>query len=59
LLLSSNHSFATTALANGADLYTVSKLLGNKEVTTTQIYAKVLDEGRKKAVEAIPDINGL
>jgi site-specific recombinase XerD len=51
------HSFATIALANGADLYTVSKLLGHKEVTTTQIYAKVLDEGRKKAVEAIPDIS--
>lgn len=53
------HSFATIALANGADLYTVSKLLGHKEVTTTQIYAKVLDEGRKKAVESIPDIGGL
>lgn len=48
------HSFATIALENGADLYTVSKLLGHKEVTTTQIYTKVLDEGRKKAVELIP-----
>lgn len=53
------HSFATIALANGADLYTVSKLLGHKEVTTTQIYAKVLDEGRKKAVDSIPDISWL
>jgi site-specific recombinase XerC len=51
------HSFATIALENGADLYTVSKLLGHKEVTTTQIYTKVLDEGRKKAVEQIPDIS--
>ena len=50
------HSFATIALENGADLYTVSKLLGHKEVTTTQIYTKVLDEGRKKAVELIPGI---
>lgn len=50
------HTFATLTLANGAGLFTVSKLLGHTKVTTTQIYAKVLDEGRKKAVDAIPEI---
>lgn len=50
------HTFATLALANGAPLFTVSKLLGHTKITTTQIYAKVLDEGRKKAVDAIPEI---
>lgn len=50
------HTFATLTLSNGADLFTVSKLLGHTKITTTQIYAKVLDEGRRKAVNAIPDL---
>lgn len=47
------HTFATLQLSNGTDIYTVSKMLGHTNVKTTQIYAKVVDEKKNKASEAI------
>lgn len=46
----SRHTAATMNLALGADIATVSKLLGHKNISTTQIYAEVIDESKKKAV---------
>lgn len=38
------HTFATTVtLSNGVSIESVSKMLGHKNIKTTQIYAKVLD----------------
>ncbi|TYC18035.1 site-specific integrase [Bizionia gelidisalsuginis] len=54
------HSFATLQLANGTDIYTVSKLLGHKNVSTTQIYTKVMDRNKVEAVNRINlDLDGL
>lgn len=50
------HSFATMMLDLGTDIYTVSKLLGHRELSTTQIYAKVMDKNKQKAVANIPNI---
>lgn len=50
------HTYATLLLYYGADLYTVSKLLGHTDVKTTEIYAKVMDESKRKAVNLIPDM---
>jgi len=44
------HTFATMMLTLGADLYTTSKLLGHTEVSTTQIYAKIVDSKKVDAV---------
>lgn len=50
------HTHATMLLTLGVDLYTVSKLLGHTNIQTTQIYAKLVDESKKKAIDLIPNI---
>lgn len=50
------HTFATMMLDLGTDIYTVSKLLGHRELSTTQIYAKVMDKNKQAAISKIPDI---
>lgn len=50
----SRHTFATLALSKGIDLYTVSKMLGHTNITQTQVYAKILDTSKRKAVELLP-----
>ena len=50
------HTFATMMLDLGTDIYTVSKLLGHRELSTTQIYVKVLDKNKQRAVSNIPNI---
>ena len=47
------HTYATLQLTSGTDIYTVSKMLGHKKVTTTQIYAKIVDEKKEAAADAI------
>jgi integrase len=47
------HTFATLQLTLGTDLYTVSKLLGHRDIKTTQIYAKIVDETKRQAVNRI------
>lgn len=47
------HTFATLQLSSGTDIYTVSKMLGHTNVKTTQVYAKVIDEKKNRAAEAI------
>lgn len=47
------HTYATLQLANGTDIYTVSKLLGHKNVSTTQIYTKIMDKNKIIAANRI------
>ena len=46
----SRHTAATLNLSLGVPIETVSKLLGHTKISTTQIYAKIIDENKKAAV---------
>ena len=52
----SRHSFATMMLTLGADLYTVSKLLGHSSVRHTQIYARIIDRKKDEAVNLVDSV---
>ena len=52
----SRHTFATLGLKSGINIHMVSKLLGHKDLSTTEIYAKLLDSAK---IEAIAKLDNL
>lgn len=47
------HTYAVLQLASGTDIYTVSKMLTHKHVTTTEIYLDLLDEMKEDTLGRI------
>ncbi|RAW01171.1 site-specific integrase [Pseudochryseolinea flava] len=49
------HTFATTvSLSNGVPIESVSKMLGHTKISTTQIYAKVVQQKLSDDMDALP-----
>jgi len=47
------HSFATLSLAVGGDLLAISGALGHASVTTTQVYAKIVDKAKNNPAKLL------
>lgn len=54
------HTFATLFLTEGVPLESLSKMMGHKNIATTQIYAKIINEKVGKDMEKVSDkLNGM
>ena len=53
----SRHTFAMLLIEFKANIAVIQKLLGHKKLSTTQIYAKILDKQKEEALNLIPSIN--
>jgi integrase len=47
------HTFATLLLNKGVDIYTVKELLQHSNISTTEIYAKLLDKAKDEAIDKL------
>jgi len=47
------HTYATLQLSLGTDLYTISKMLGHREIKTTQVYAQIVNKQKREAANKI------
>ncbi|MDF2678667.1 MAG: XerC3, partial [Bacillota bacterium] len=50
------HTYATNLFERGVDILTVSRLLGHKNIQTTEIYTHVLKDIKVKEVECLNDL---
>ena len=50
------HSFAAHLLESGYDIRTVQELMGHKDIATTMVYARVLNQGSENVVSPLDQL---
>jgi site-specific recombinase XerD len=53
---SSRHTFAVMQLSLGTPIFTVQKLLGHADISSTMIYANIVDSKKEEAMNKIGDV---
>jgi len=53
---SARHTYATLLLTKKIDIYVVSNMLGHKNIKTTQVYAKVVDQRKIEAIKIFDEL---
>lgn len=53
----SRHTFAILGLQSGTALKTISALMGHSSIAMTERYARVIDESKRIAIDAMPSIS--
>jgi len=51
------HTFGTLCITSDIDIYTTSRLLGHRSITTSQRYSKVTDSRRKEMIQRLPRLD--
>lgn len=50
----SRHTAATLLMTYGVDLYVIKEILGHKDIHTTQIYTKIVNQRKDEAIDKLP-----
>lgn len=50
------HSFATLSISKGADVYVLGKVMGHKKISSTQVYADVIDSRKDDLMNLMDEI---
>jgi site-specific recombinase XerD len=53
---SSRHTFAVLQLTYGTNIFVVQKLLGHSSISSTMVYANIVDTEKEKAMNVIPSV---
>lgn len=52
----SRHTYGTMLMTAGVDIYTASKMMGHSDIRATQLYANIIEQKKKEAVNLVDNL---